>query len=790
MREGEENSAGAVGIGSSPVRPDAHQKVRGEFEYAPDLIEKGMLWGATLRSPHPHARILRVDLGPARALAGVHAVLGAWDVPDNRFGAIVPDQPVLADDVVRYVGEPVAIVAADDLETARRACEAIHVEYEPLLPLVDARAALGAEKIHRHLEYSFGDPSIVGEVQVEGEYTTARQDHSFLAPDAGIARPDGHGGVEVIGATQWVHADQPQIAAALGLPLEKVLVRNAGVGGSFGGRVSMTWQIHGALLALQTGRPVKFLYSRKETFHARYHRHPSRIWIRHHATRSGELVKLEAKILYEGGPYIHTSGAGIGNGATTIQGPYRIPNAHIEGWAVATNNGMCGPLRGFGVLQAVFACESNLDKLARALRMDPTELRKKNAMRRGDRWIFRQVQDRPAPVQELLEKCEAMPLPPELPEDESKIHPVQLPGGVGSPTRRKHVRRGVAITSAVKNVCLSEGAPVNSTALVTLRDGVATVDCAAAEVGQGFVTIARQIVQTTLGVSDVRLGGVDTDMPPAATTDGSQQTVTSGSAVVQAAQSVKQRLLRFVAREHDLDQNALDTKDDFVVDKAGVRLMSIREAGMGFIFRATEIFHQRQTRAVDDESSDKPVHVTFGFAAVRCVVDVDVELGLVKVVQLDVVQDIGRVVHPLQARGQIEGGAVMGVGLGTMEDLRAEGGHLQNADWRTYHIPSIVDAPQVNTEFVCHPEPGYTYGWKGIGELPHVAAPPAVLAAIRNATGLELPLAPATAEYIARSLDDGTTMSLAQIARRDPSGPWDRQLPDDTPQSGPWARKG
>lgn len=790
MTEGERNAPGVVGVGTSPVRPDAHQKVRGEFEYAPDLMEEGMLWGATLRSPHPHARIVRVDLGPARAIPGVRAVLGAWDVPDNRFGAITPDQPVLADDYVRYVGEPVAIVAADDLETARRACDAISVEYEPLVPLTDPVQAIAAGKIHRHVEYTHGDPTVVGEVQAEGEYTTARQDHSFLAPDAGIARPDGRGGVEVIGATQWVHADQPQIAAALGLPLERVLVRNSGVGGSFGGRVSMTWQIHGALLALQTGRPVKFLYSRKETFHARYHRHPSRIWIRHHARRDGELVKLEARLVYEGGPYVHTSTAGIGNGVTTIQGPYRIPNAHIEGWAVGTNNGMCGPLRGFGVVQAIFACESNLDKLANALGMDPVALRKKNALRRGDRFIFRQLQDRPAPVLELIERCEAMPLPPELPDDEARIHPVKLPGGVGTPTRRKYVRRGIAMTAAMKNVCLSEGAPVDSTALVTLRDGVATVDCAAAEVGQGFVTIARQIVQTTLGVSEVGLGGVDTTLPPAATTDGSQQTVTSGSAIALAAETVKHRLLRFVAREHDLDINQLDTRDDHVVDKAGVRLMSIREAGMGFLFRATEKFTQRQTRAVDDASSDRPVHVMFGFSVTRCVVDVDVELGLVKVVQMDVVHDVGRVVHPLQALGQVEGGTVQGMGLALMEDLRVRGGHLLNADWRTYHVPSIVDAPAIHAEFVAHPEPGIAGGWKGIGELPHVAAPPAVLAAIRNATGLELPLAPATAEYIARAVEDGTCMSLKELTHGDPKGPFGAGRTRAEPTRGPWSRRG
>jgi CO/xanthine dehydrogenase Mo-binding subunit len=784
MTSSQTTDPNVTGIGTSRQRPDAVAKARGEFEYATDLLEKDMLWGATRRSPHPYARIKKVNLNRAKEMPGVHAVLGAWDVPDNRFGAINNDQPVLVDDYARYVGEPIAIVAAEDPELARRAANAIEIEYEPLVPIIDPLDALAKGKIHRHVKYSFGDPTVVGEIQVEGEYFTARQDHSFMAPDAGMARPDGHGGVEIIGATQWVHADRFQIAASLGLPEEKVLVVNSGVGGAFGGRVSMTWQIHGALLAMHTNRPVKFLYSRKEAFHARYHRHPSRIWIRHHATKEGKLLKVEAKVLYEGGPYSHTSAAGIGNGCTLIQGPYNIPNADIEGWAVATNNGMCGPLRGFGVLQGVFACESNLDKLARKLNMDPAKLRAVNAIKRGDQWIFRQIQDRPTPVQEIIEKCSAMPLPPDLPSDEGKIHPVHLPGGIASPTGKKYIKRGIGFTSAVKNVCLSEGAPVNATAMITLRDGAAVIECAAAEVGQGFVTIACQIVQTVLGISEVRIERVDTSMPAAATTDGSQQTVTSGTAVQVAAQTLKERFLKFVAREHNLDVNTLDMKDNFVIDKTGKKFTSIAEAGMGLIFRATEKFSQRNTRPIDDMESNDPVHVTLGFSANRCVVDVDTELGLVKVVQMDVVQDVGRVVNPVQAHGQIEGGAVQGMGLGLMEHLKAEDGHLLNPDWRGYHIPTIVDAPTINSEFVSYPEPGYHFGWKGIAELPHVQAPASVLAALRNATGLELPMAPATPEYVANVLDDNEAMAMNVASGDKKRGPW--KVPPPPPQTGPW----
>lgn len=435
------------------------------------------------------------------------------------------------------------------------------------------------------------------------------------------------------------------------------------------------------------------------------------------------------------------------------------------------------------MVQPTFACESNLDKLAKALGMDPAELRRRNAIRQGDKWTFNQSQDRPAPVEELIERCEAMPLPPELGTD---VHPTQLPGGVGTPSRSEYVRRGVAITAAAKNVCLSEGAPVNATAMVTLRDGVATIDSAAAEVGQGFVAVAQQIVQSVLGVARVDLHPADTTMAPAATTDGSQQTITSGSALAAAAETVKCRFLRFVAREFSLDLNELDLLEGHVVDRNGTRIMTIEEAGAGQVFRGTERFDQRATRPLDDMESDKPVHVTIGFSANRCVVDVDVELGLVRVVQMDVVHDIGRLVNPAQAHGQVEGGSIMGMGMALTEDLIYTDGHHSNNDWHHYHIPTIVDAPLINTVFVEYPEPGFDWGWKGLGELPHVQAPPSVLGAVRNATGMELPMAPATPEVIVGTAPEGTRAPLVSVDVADPYGPWRAPHPGTGRLVGPW----
>ncbi|MFM9135383.1 MAG: xanthine dehydrogenase family protein molybdopterin-binding subunit, partial [bacterium] len=525
-----------------------------------------------------------------------------------------------------------------------------------------------------------------------------------------------------------------------------VLVINSGIGGSFGGRFVLSWQIHGALLAVHTEQPVKVLYTREEAFLARYHRHPTRIWVRHHATKDGTIVKIEAKVVVEDGPYINTAGPGIGNACTLLQGPYNIPNARIEGWAVGTNNGMCGSLRGFGVVEPMYASESNLDALALALGMDGAELRRRNAMKEGDTWTFDQLMDSPAPVRELIDASGQAPLPEPLADDASGI---SLPGGIVTPTRPRDVVRATATSSVAKNVCLSEGAPVNSNALVTLRDGEVVIECAAAEVGQGFKTIAEQIAQTTLGISKVTITGSDSGMADGSTTDGQLQTMTSGGAVHKAAATVKERFLRFVSRHYGHDVKELDIRDDYVVLSDGPRLMPVADAGMHLVFRATARFEQRQTWELEGREPGQPMHVTFNFSATRCTVDVDRELGLVRVVAMDVVQDVGRVVNPAQATGQIAGGILMGVGIALMEDFPYADGVPTRLTWDDYLVPTMIDAPRIDVRFLENPEPRIPYGMRGIAELPHVQGPPAVLAALRAGTGLPLPALPAPPERVA-----------------------------------------
>ena len=417
-----QRGAEAGGVGTSPIRPDGRGKVTGEFAYGSDLWMDDMIWGVTLRSPHPHARIRSIAIGEALATAGVYAVLLSDDVPgENAFGLEHADQPVLASDVVRYAGEPVALVAADHPEVARVAARKIVVDYEVLEPITDAVAALepGAPQLHptgnlvRHLKIRKGDPAPRADVVVTTTYDIGMQDQAFLGPEAGLAVPDGTGGVDLFVSTQWLHVDQRQVCAALGLPPDRVRLTLAGVGGAFGGREDLSMHVHACLLALHTGKPVKMMYSREESFFGHVHRHPARITYEHGANRDGALIYVKSSIYLDGGAYASSTPAVVGNAGTMGAGPYVVPNVHIDAYGVYTNNPPCGAMRGFGSVQAAFGYEAQMDKLAAALGMDPVDFRCRNAMEMGSTGPTGQVIDSPAPVVEMLRRVQQMPLPPE-----------------------------------------------------------------------------------------------------------------------------------------------------------------------------------------------------------------------------------------------------------------------------------------------------------------------------------------------------------------------------------------
>lgn len=744
-------------IGDSVVRDDGIPKVQGSFAFSSDLSADGCLFGATLRSPHPHARIRSIDLGGAWRIAGVEAVITADDVPGKQtYGLISSDQPVFARDVVRYVGEPVAAVAATDPETARRALAAIEVDYEVLDPLLDPEVAIAGDHapIHpdgnviRHQCVVHGDTSIRGAVTVEGTYEIGMQDQAFLGLEAAIAHPDpGGAGVELHVATQWLHEDRGQIAACLDLPEESVRLVLGGVGGAFGAREDISLQVHTCLLALRLGRPVRMAYDRAESFLGHVHRHPATIWMRHHADAEGRLVKIEARFVFDGGAYASTSSAVLVNAITMAQGPYACPNGDIDGYAVRTNHLPCGAMRGFGAVQACFAYESQMDRLAAALDLDPVEIRLRNAMHTGDPLLTGQPVLNVAPVEECIRETAALPLPSEpvggLPGRDGRPDVMQLPGGAGRTADAGDVVRGIGWGVSIKNLMYSEDFDDFSTARCRLSDGVATLKFATSEVGQGFVTIAAQIARTVLGVDDVVLDRIDTTIGSAGSTSASRQTWMSGGAVDAACRAVRERLFEAVGAAHDIDPLRLAIDGTDVIDTTGDLRVPVRDATTGVEFDEEVEYHHPRTEELD-ELGQGNCHTAFAFVAHRAVVDVDPELGLVKVVQIATAQDVGNALNPLSVTGQIEGGIAQGLGLAVMEEIiQDERGVIRNGNFTDYLLPTFLDMPPVVATLIEQPDPHAPLGAKGVGEPPCISSTPAIVAAIRDAlrsVGVDAPL--------------------------------------------------
>lgn len=735
-------------LGTSAIRPDGVAKVSGQFEFSSDLSAENMLWGATLRSPHPYARIVNIDLSDAYKIVGVEAIITAADVPGKKtYGLISSDQPVFAADYVRYVGEPVAAVAADHPETCRRALAAIKIKYEVLQPLVDASLAVDPQtpSIHpdgnliRHQRIITGDQNLSGEVIVEGIYEIGMQDQAFLGLEAALAIPSsGNSSIEMFVATQWLHEDQKQIAACLDMPLEKVRLVLGGVGGAFGAREDISLQVHCALLALRTSRPIKMQYSREESFYGHVHRHPAKINIRHHATLSGVIQRIEATMIFDGGAYASTSSAVLINAVTHIQGPYRCENATIDGYAVRTNNPPCGAMRGFGVVQACYAHESQMDKLASACGISPVAIRLINAMKTGDKLITGQIVESVAPVERCIRETDAIALPEPL---ASNTDALSIVGGAGLTSLPQNIVRGIGWGVAIKNLMYSEKFDDFATARCQLKDGIATLKYATVEVGQGFVVLAPQIARTILGVDDVVLDTVDTNIGSAGSTSASRQTWMSGGAVDGACRLVRQRLFEHVGKKFNIDPLRLVIEDTDVVDMIGDFRISVTEASTGVVFEETFEHHHRQTEELD-ANGQGDCHVAFAFVAHRAVVDVDVELGLVKVIQIATAQDVGRVLNPIAALGQIEGGIAQGLGLAVMEEIVLENGKMRNPSFTDYLLPTALDAPKVVAVMIEEHEPQAPLGAKGVGEPPCISVTPAIAAAIRNATGRELPRVP------------------------------------------------
>lgn len=743
-------------VGRSLPRPDARDKVTGAALYAGDLRFEGMLYASVLRSAHPHALLLQLDVSAAAEMPGIVRVFTAADIPGRvNHGLIRLDWPALVGvgEKARYVGDALAVVVAHRQDQADAARELIRARYRVLPGVYDPREGLkpGAPVLHeggnllKHIEVHKGDVETgfaQAEVVAEGTFQTPAIEHAFLEPEAAVAVPEADGRVTVYVGSQIPFQDREQIAAALDLPLEKVRVIQTCVGGAFGGKEDISVQIHAALAAFHTGRPVRLVLARPESMRVHPKRHATTIRLKVGATREGKLTAVRAEIWGDAGAYASLSEPVMTRTATHAAGPYVVPNVSIDCYAVHTNNPPAGAMRGFGVTQSCFAMESVLDMIAGELDLHPLELRRRNGLHVGAVTATGQRLRDSVGLLETIEQVDATVR--------------DLGEGVLVPSAANK-RRGWGFACSLKNVGLGGGLTdsAGATVLVTPEGGV-SVRIGAAEVGQGLVTVVAQIAAEVLRVPMERIEVVvgDTDLTPdGGPTTASRQTFVTGNAVGRAAEELRAILCSAVAEELGAPPDRLVFENGEVRVPGGKGLPLLEAARLaeaeGRPARVTHVYTPPATVALGEPGD---AHFTYGYGTQAALVEVDIETGSVEVLKVVAANDVGRAINPRAILGQVEGGVAMGMGYALTEELVLEEGRLGNPDLRRYRLVRCPAAPEVRSIVVeAHAEEG-PYGAKGVGELISIPTAPAITNAIHAATGARVYRIPVSPEHLLEAL--------------------------------------
>ena len=728
-------------IGRSLPRPDALGKVTGAAKYPADLVRDEHLRLKVVFALRAHARIVAIDDSDALAVPGVVAVLTAKDVPYNRYGLVRSDQPLLCDDVVRFHGDRVALVVGETQEAADTGALALHVEYEEL-PIVDnARKAMepGAPLVHaerasnvlEHMRIRRGnvdDAFARAAVIVEGEFTTSWQEHAYLQPDAGIAYYEGDRLV-VETAGQWLHEDRRQIAEMLALAPEQVVIRYAKIGGAFGGREDLNVQPLVALATWKLKRPTAIIWSREESIIGHHKRHPYFIRSKWAAAKDGTIIAAKTELIADGGAYASTSAEVLKGSALFASGTYAIQNVSTDGYAVYTNNVPAGAFRGFGSPQAQFAAEVMVTRLAHALDMDPVDIRRRNIYREGD--LQPTQTPLPAGVGALpvLERCVA--------EAQSRLR-----YGRPDPLPKTHLRRGVGISSGIKNVGYSFGFPEQSTATVELYGTReierAIVRVGAAECGQGAHIALRQIAAATLGIAPEVITMITDDSseaPNAGSASASRLTFMGGRAVHDAA---------LAARAKFPGRNA----------------------------KATVQYLPPRTTLLDPDTGAGVPNYSYGYVSQAVELEVDTRTGHVQILKIISVHDVGRAINTQQVEGQIEGCLAQAVGFTLTENLLCRDGKILTPYFSTYLLPTTLDMPtEVYPVLLELADPNGPFGARGVAEMPLVPFAAAVASAIHAATGAWVTQLPMTPERVLDAI--ASAQLVAHERARDPVVPLD-----------------
>jgi CO/xanthine dehydrogenase Mo-binding subunit len=717
-------------IGKSIPRIDAFGKVTGQAPYPGDLSMKGMLHMKILFAGRPHARVKHIMLDRAQAAPGVVAIYTAKDIPVNEYGLQWRDQPVLCGpgssqpgaDIVRFVGDQIAVVVAQTESQAAAARNLIEVEYEDLPVITDPADAMKPDSYRVH--ENIGDSNICvhykirkGNLQegfdqaavvVESEYNTPVQEHAYLQPEAGLAYIDDDGRVTIEAAGQWTHADRGQIAHALGLPDENIRIIYPAIGGAFGGREDMSVQIVLALATWKLQRPVRIIWSRQESILGHGKRHAVRMHARWAATKEGKLIAAENEIIGDAGAYMYTTNKVLGNSTITSTGPYFIPNIKTDVYGVYTNNLPGAAFRGFGAPQALYMAELQMNKLAEKLNMDPVEFRLINALRDGLTLAVGTPAPGPVSIPEVIEAAA------------KKFSWTKF-----KKKKSETTARGKGFAGGFKNVGFSFGFQENCWARIELH-GTGEIENvvlmhAGAEVGQGTHTVMTQMAAEAVGVPASKVSMIASDsarMGDSGSVSASRMTFMSGNAIRGAAD---------IALEKWQNEE--------------------RPAIGEFKYLAPP------TMPFDKETGHSMPNFSYAYSAQAIEVEVDLETGHIRLIRVVAADDLGKAINPEQVIGQIEGAVVQAQGYAILEDYRTRNGYVLTDQFSTYLIPTILDIPEkVESVILEVPDPNGPWGARGIGELPFLPTAAAIAAAVHDATGVWYNDFPLTPERILRGL--------------------------------------
>lgn len=741
----------ATNLGCSPQRPDVLGKVTGETRYGGDLAGPEVLSAVVIRSPHPHARILALDVSAARQSPGVVRVLTAEDIDGtNLHGLIRRDHAVFCTDRVRYRGDALGVVIASSQAAAERARDLVEVRYEPLPVLgtmaqaLDPNApalheignVLSAELIRK------GDAEqaiAAADVVVHTTTRTQAVDHAFLDIEAGYAELV-EDRVEVHAAGQWVHEDRRLVAMALGLPLERLRIIQPATGGAFGGREDISIQIYLALAVLRLGRPVRIQYTRHESMVARHKRHPMEIEYTLAASADGTITAAKVMIRSDEGAYASTGPAVLRKAVSHATGPYRVPNITVDGIAVFTNNCPTGAMRGFGACQLAIAYEGAVFELARRLGMDIVELKRKNLLRSGDAITTGQI----IPVASGIDCMDAALARAGWAERSYE-------------TPAPHLRRGYGVSTICFGLGYGDGFPDGSRARVRITNaGVVEAYSGAVEVGQGVIGLIAQIVGEELQVDplSVRVIAADTHLTPeSGSSSATRQTVFTGNAVKLAAGEVRRQLLDVAALHLGLHWEDLELRPGKVVGRHAPVEITVLElvasaAARGLALDFTSLYQPRTIPGERGTGRSPRAFLTYMFGSHVAQVLVDIHTGEVVVERIVAAHDVGKAINPREVTGQIEGGVAQGLGMALMEEVVSRDGEILNASFTDYIIPTIVDTPTIDAVIVERADLEGPYGARGVGEPPLIGTVPAILAAIGEAIGRPVFETPATSERV------------------------------------------